>query len=389
MKKAIVVGSGISGCTCARALAENGYEVTVIEKLNHVGGNVYDELIDDIYVHMYGPHIFHTNDENVYKFLSKFTEWFPYEHKVLANIYGNYVPVPFNLTSLEKLYMKNKVEKIKKILIDEYGFGNKVPVMQLKQHKDKDIQEFGNFVLNKIFIHYTQKQWGRKIEELDPNVMQRVPVYISYEDKYFTDKFQCQPKLGFTQLINNMLNHKNIKILKNVDANDVLELKDGKIFYKNQEFNGKVIFTGAVDEFCNYKFGELPYRSLVFKFKKTKKSQLQPCAVVNYTVNKKYTRISEFKKFTTYKAPEKGSIYIKEYPLEFKRDKGLIRYYPIVNEKSTDIFNKYKKYLSNYSNFYVLGRLGDYKYINMDIAVKNALDLANDIIEGDISKWTY
>lgn len=386
MKKAIVVGSGISGCTCARALAENDYEVTVIEKLNHVGGNVYDELIDDIYVHMYGPHIFHTNDENVYKFLSKFTEWFPYEHKVLANIYGNYVPVPFNLTSLEKLYMKNKVEKIKKILIDEYGFGNKVPVMQLKQHKDKDIQEFGNFVLNKIFIHYTQKQWGRKIEELDPNVMQRVPVYISYEDKYFTDKFQCQPKLGFTQLINNMLNHKNIKILKNVDANDVLELKDGKIFYKNQEFNGKVIFTGAVDEFCNYKFGELPYRSLDFKFKKTKKSQLQPCAVVNYTVNKKYTRISEFKKFTTYKAPEKGSIYIKEYPLEFKRDKGLIRYYPIVNEKSTDIFNKYKKYLSNYLNFYVLGRLGDYKYINMDIAVKNALDLANDIIEGDISK---
>ena len=338
---------------------------------------------------MYGTYIFHTIVENVYKFLSKFTEWFPYEHKVLANIYGNYVPVPFNLTSLEKLYMKNKVEKIKKILIDEYGFGNKVPVMQLKQHKDKDIQEFGNFVLNKIFIHYTQKQWGRKIEELDPNVMQRVPVYISYEDKYFTDKFQCQPKLGFTQLINNMLNHKNIKILKNVEANDILELKDGKIFYKNQEFNGKVIFTGAVDEFCNYKFGELPYRSLDFKFKKTKKSQLQPCAVVNYTVNKKYTRISEFKKFTTYKAPEKGSIYIKEYPLEFKRDKGLIRYYPIVNEKSTDIFNKYKKYLSNYLNFYVLGRLGDYKYINMDIAVKNALDLANDIIEGDISKWTY
>ena len=187
MKEVLIVGAGISGIAVAMKLAENGYKIKIIDKLNHIGGNLYDELVEGIYVHKYGPHIFHTNYKDVYDFLSNFTEWFKYEHKVLANIKGEYVPVPFNLLSLEKLYDSSKVEKIKKILIDNYGLGNKVTILELKQHEDSDIREFAEFVYNTIFMHYTEKQWGRKIEELDPSIVSRVPVYISYEDRYFKD----------------------------------------------------------------------------------------------------------------------------------------------------------------------------------------------------------
>lgn len=379
MKKVLIIGSGLSGATCARILAENGYNVEIIDKNNHIGGNVYDEKVDDYYVQKYGPHIFHTNKQEVFDFLSKYTEWFPFEHEVQANIKGTLIPVPFNLDSLHALYSKADAEKIEQVLLNEYGEGNKVPIMELKNNPNPMIREFADFVFKTVFEYYTTKQWGRKIEQLDPNIMKRVPVYISHNKKYFTDKFQYQPKHGYTKLVQNMLNHPNIKIVLNTNAKNVLKFKDNKIEYNGNVYSDDIIYSGAIDDLLDNKFGKLPYRTLNFKYEKYD-SDFQPAPVVNYTVDKKYTRISEFKKFTAQNSNARKSIVVKEYPMEYERE-DQIPYYPIVNDDNLALYKKYVDYIDNFENFHLLGRLGNYKYINMDVAVSDALELCDKILK--------
>lgn len=378
-KQVIVVGAGFSGATCARQLAEDNFDVTIIEKFNHIGGNAYDYLDKGIYVHQYGPHIFHTNLKESYDFLSKYTQWFPYEHRVLANLKGNYVPVPFNMESLKRCYPYEEYKEIEKILVEEYGEGKKVPIMELRKNPNPKIKEIAEFVVKNIFVTYSEKQWGTTIDKLDPNTMARVPVYTSYEDRYFTDTYQFQPKEGYTKLFENILNHKNIKVLLNTQAKDVLEVKDNQVYYNGEAFDGYVVFTGPIDEFFDNKFGKLPYRSLRFDFETHQEESYQPAAVVNYTVDQDYTRISEFKKFTTENPPKDNTVIVKEYSLEYKQNEGMIPYYPIINEENSAMFEKYKNYCQGIKNFYLLGRLGNYKYINMDMAVKLALELAEEI----------
>lgn len=379
-KEVFIVGAGFSGATCARILAENGYQVTVIDKNNHIGGNAYDEWQAGILIHKYGPHIFHTNDKEVFDFLSRFCDWFTYEHRVLAQLENAIVPVPFNLESLHKCFPKTKADEIEACLEKEYGHSKKIGILQLKQNPNPQIQDFANFVAKNIFVTYSEKQWGTPVENLDPNTLSRVPVYISYEDRYFTDKFQCQPKEGYTRLFENMLNHPNISIKLNVKAEDVLSIKGNKTFIDGKPFEGEIIFTGPIDEFCNCKFGNLPYRSLRFEYEQHEKDSFQPAAVVNYTVSEKFTRISEFKKFTTPNPPQDKTIIIKEYSLQYEPHKGLTPYYPIINQDNIDIYEKYKQDLSNCKNFHLLGRLGSYKYINMDMAVKLAVELCDKIL---------
>ncbi len=382
MEKVIIVGAGFSGATIARLFAESGKEVIVMDKRDTVGGNAYDYYNkNNILVQPYGPHIFHTNEKEVFEFLSRFTEWTPYEHRVLAAIRKDkLVPVPFNLTSLFMLYPKDKAERIKKILIDEIGLDKKVPILQLKKHDSVEVRRFGDFVYKHIFYVYTMKQWGFKPEQLGAEVMNRVPVYLSNEDRYFTDEFQFMPKNGFAELIKNMLCHPRIKLKLSTDASKEITLSEGKIYYKEKELDGKLIYTGCVDELFEYKFGVLPYRSLKFKFETIKKPSYQPAAVVNYTTSHKYTRITEFTKFTC--EQQKSTVIVKEYSKPFKKGKN-IPYYPIPIEKNFAHYEKYKEYAKQYENLYLLGRLANYKYINMDIAVKNAMEMFNQINEID------
>jgi len=377
-KNYIVIGAGLSGLTIARILAESGKKVTVFEKRDTIGGNVYDyEDKNGIIVQPYGPHIFHTNIKEVFDFLSQYTEWEKYEHRVKANIHGKLVPVPFNLTSLYKLYPQETADRIKDILIKEIGYGQKVPILQLKKHNDIDIREFADFVYKNIFYTYTKKQWGFKPEELGESVMNRVPVYLSEEDRYFTDEFQYMPKYGFTKMCENIANHKNIEIIYGKESCEILELKDNKIFVDGKEYNGTVIYTGCVDELFSYQLGRLPYRSLEFVIQTKNTSSYQEAPVVNYTVDKRYTRISEFSKFAC-KIKEK-TVIMKEYSKEYTGDDD-IPYYPIPREENFLLYEKYDKLASGYKNLFLLGRLANYKYINIDIAVKNAIELGKELL---------
>lgn len=378
MEKIIIVGAGLSGATIARLLAESGNEVIVIDKRENIGGNAYDYVDKNgITVQPYGPHIFHTSDKQVFDFLSKFTEWKKYEHRVLAKVRKDkLVPVPFNLTALFSLYPKEKAERIKETLISEIGEGKKVPILQLKKHQSEEIRKFADFVYKNIFYIYTLKQWGFKPEQLGEAVMNRVPVYLSKEDRYFTDEFQFMPAGGFSAMISNILRHPKIKLKLKTDAKKELTLSDGQIYFGGKPLDGTLIYTGCVDELFDYKYGVLPYRSLKFKFETIKKPSYQPAAVVNYTTSHKYTRISEFSKFTC--EQKENTVIVKEYSKPFKKGKN-IPYYPIPISKNYEHYKKYEEEAKQYKNLYLLGRLANYKYINMDVAVKNAMLLYEEI----------
>ncbi len=379
MSKIIVVGAGLSGATAARVLAEAGYTVIVMDKRDTIGGNAYDVVDKNgILIQPYGPHIFHTNDKEVFDFLSRFTEWTKYEHRVMANLKGKLVPVPFNLTSLKETYPADKAERIKQTLIDEIGVNKEVPILELKKHSSAEIRAFADYVYNNIFYYYTKKRWGFKPEELGETVMTKVPVSVSYEDKYFNDEYQFMPKDGFTEMITKILAHPNIQLKLGTDAKKVLTLAEGKIYLQGKKFTGPVVYTGCIDELFDYKFGVLPYRSLKFKFKTKKCSSYQKAAVVNYTMNARYTRISEFTKFTC--APKDNTVIVKEYPKNFKKGKN-IPYYPIPTQANQIFYTRYLELAKKYKKLYLIGRLANYKYLEMDVAVKNALTLANQLLE--------
>lgn len=374
--KILVVGAGLSGATIARLFAEDGYNVTVVDKRQNIGGNVYDyQDKNGIIVQKYGPHIFHTNNQEVYNFLSRFTEWHKYEHRVVAKIKNQFVPVPFNLTSLEMLFPVSKAQEIYDVLVEEYGLGNKVPILQLKAHQNPKIRDFADFVYDNIFYKYTKKQWNMKPEKLGDKVMGRVPVYVSHEDRYFTDKFQYMPVNGFARMIKNMLAHPNIKIQLNTDFIKNVKFTDNEMLIDGITFDGLVIYTGRTDELFGYKLGELPYRSLRFKFRTLRKSSYQPDAVVNYTASKRWTRITEFTKFTCEEADK--TVICKEFSKQCKKHD--IPYYPIQVSENQQLFEQYKALAEKYSNLKLLGRLANYKYINMDVAVEDAIALYNGL----------
>ena len=338
MNRAIIVGAGLSGATIARLLAENNYKVTILEQRDTLGGNVYDYIDENkIRIQKYGPHIFHTNFKDVFDFLSKFTEWEKYEHKVLGNINGKLVPIPFNLTSLKETYDAEKANKINDVLLEEIGYGKKVPILQLKQHKDALIREFADFVYKNVFYTYTLKQWGFKPEELGSEVMNRVPVYVSHEDRYFVDAYQYQPVNGFTYMVENMLNHPNIEVKLGVNALDCISIKQDTIFFKNKKYDGIVVYTGRIDELFNNKYEPLAFRSLKFEFETLNTSSFQPAAVVNYNTSEDYTRISEFSKFCC--KPQQKTVIVKEYSKDCQKED--IPYYPIPKQENQDHYKKY------------------------------------------------
>lgn len=382
MYDCIIVGAGIAGATVARKLAEDGNKkVLIIERRNHIGGNCYDRPDEyGILIHEYGPHIFHTGEESVREFLSRFTDWYDFGHEVVAKVGDKLIPVPFNLNTLHMVYDQEKADRLEKKLIEEYGKDSRVPIMKLRENADPDVREIAEYVYQNVFLKYTMKQWGQTPEEISPEVTGRVPVVISYDNRYFKDKYQSVSVDGFTPMFENMLNHENIEVWLNTDCTDVLSFSEGKVYFQNEEFKGELIYTGALDELFNCEFGRLPYRSLDFKFEHLDTDSYQDHSVVNYTVSEDFTRITEFK-FLTGQKDTNGTTIVKEYPFAYTGAEGEIPYYAILDEANQALYEKYKALTEEYDKFYLLGRLAEYKYYNIDAMTLKAMELAESILK--------
>ena len=381
MYDCIIIGSGIAGAAAARVLAEEqGRKVLVLEKKHHIGGNCYDGKDEyGILVHWYGPHIFHTGNEEVYEWLSRFTDWYAFGHEVVARVGDKLLPVPFNLNTLKMVYGEEKAAVLEKKLVDTFGFGARVPILKLREQQDEELRAIADYVYENVFLRYTMKQWGQTPEEIDPAVTGRVPVVISYDNRYFGDKYQGMPLDGFTPMFEKMLAHPNIEIRTNTNAKDVLAIseKEGKVLLEGQEFHGTVIYTGPVDELFDCRFGRLPYRTLRFDFEHYDRPDYQGHSVVNYTVSEDYTRITEFKYLTGQKAD--STTIVKEYPFAYTGAEGEIPYYAIMNEENNALYQKYAELAAKLPDFHLLGRLAEYKYYNIDAMAARAIALARSL----------
>lgn len=376
----IIVGAGFAGAVVAERIANIlNKNVLIIEKRGHIGGNCFDYYDENgILVHKYGPHIFHTDLEHVWEYLSNFTKWHPYEHKVLGFIDGKSIPIPFNLNSLHESFPLKDAERIESKLIQNYGLGVKIPILELKKSLDKDLQLLADYVYENVFLNYTKKQWGLKPEELDPSVTARVPVLISRDNHYFQDIYQGLPLEGYNKLFKRMLSNPLIKISLNTDYREILSFKNGVINFDGNIFRGKLIFTGEIDVFFEYEFGKLPYRTLYFEMENLNKEFYQEVGVVNYPNDHKFTRITEFKYMTGQIHP-KTSIS-REYPYNYHLGRGDIPYYPLPVDESLEIYQKYKKKAFKFDNLICVGRLAEYKYFDMDKVVDRALTIFRERI---------
>jgi UDP-galactopyranose mutase len=381
----VIVGAGFAGSVIAERIATQLNEkVLVIEKRNHIGGNAYDCYDDNgVLIHKYGPHIFHTRSKDVWEYLSLFTDWFLYHHEVLGVIDGKKVSIPFNLNTLHELFPQSVAKPLEEKLIENFGYNVKVPILKLRETDDKDLKFLADYVYEKVFLHYTVKQWGVKPEELDPTVTGRVPVYISRDNRYFQDRYQGMPKKGYTKIFEKMLGDPNIHVMLNADYKDILKMNSqtGKVNLFGQDFEGKVIYTGKIDEFFDYELGELPYRSLNFSFEPLNKQKFQPVGTVNYPNDYDFTRITEFTHLT---GQDSGrTTIVKEYPQEYDRlQKGKdIPYYPIQNEGNLTLYKRYKEKAKQLENLILVGRLAEYRYYDMDAVIAKALKVFRDKIE--------
>ena len=351
----LIVGAGYSGSVLAERLARgSGKQVLLVDRRPHIGGNAYDHYDEaGILVHKYGPHIFHTNSKEVFDYLSRFTEWRPYQHRVLASVDGRLVPIPINLDTINQLYGLN----LTSFQMEEFLASRAEAREPVLTSEDVVVSKVGRELYEKFFRGYSRKQWGLDPSELDAQVTARVPTRTNRDDRYFTDVYQAMPKHGFTRMFGNMLDHPNIKILLNTDYRDVKDI----LPYR------EMIYTGPVDEFFDFQFGKLPYRCLEFKHDTLNQSQFQPVAVVNYPNDYEFTRITEFKHLTGQEHPKTSIVY--EYP----RAEG-DPYYPIPRNENAMIYRQYQA-LAEQSGVHFVGRLATYKYYNMDQIVAQALTL--------------
>lgn len=382
MYDSIVIGCGFAGAVIARELAEKrGHDVLVVDARDHIGGNCYDRLDEHkILIHQYGPHIFHTNIERVYRYLSRFTEWYEYQHEVVGNVYGRELPIPFNLNTLDLVY-GDRAPHLKQLLIENFGEGARVPILELRDHKNEELREIADYVYENIFLKYTMKQWGKAPEEISPEVSGRVPVLLSRDNRYFQDTYQGIPLHGYTSIFRKMLSYEGIEVRLNCDARDVLTIDSESktpVLFEGNPYSGNIIFTGALDELFNCKFGRLPYRSLRFEFEHYDKKFYQSHGVVNYTVSEDFTRITEFK-YLSGQLDLPDTTIVKEYPIPYEAKEGQIPYYAINNDENDALFEKYRSMVNTIPNFYLLGRLAEYKYYNIDVIVDRALALSQQI----------
>ncbi|MBD0267631.1 MAG: UDP-galactopyranose mutase [Cyanobacteria bacterium Co-bin8] len=352
----LIVGAGFAGSVLAERLAsQDGKKVLVCDRRSHIGGNAYDHYNDaGVLVHRYGPHIFHTNSRDVFEYLSNFTEWRRYEHRVLASVDGQLVPIPINLDTINKLYSLN----LTAFQVEEFFASVAEPKDSIRTSEDVVVSKVGRELYEKFFRNYTRKQWDMDPSELDRSVTARVPTRTNRDDRYFTDTYQAMPLHGFTRMFESMLDHPNIKVMLNTDYREIQQV----IPYK------EMIYSGPVDEFFDLRFGKLPYRSLQFKHETLNENVHQPAAVINYPNEHLYTRVTEFKYLTGQEHPKTSIVY--EYP-KAEGDP----YYPVPRPENAELYKKYKELADSTPNVHFVGRLATYKYYNMDQVVAQALAL--------------
>jgi UDP-galactopyranose mutase len=359
----LIVGAGFAGSVLAERLAAGlGKRVLLIDRREHIGGNAYDHFNEaGILVHRYGPHIFHTNAQRIVQYLSAFTEWRPYEHRVLAQVAEHLVPIPINLITLNTLYGLNMTEQ----QAAEFLAGRAQPVTTIRTSEDVVVNQVGRELYELFFRGYTRKQWGLDPSQLDKSVTSRVPTRTNSDDRYFGDTYQLMPLDGYTRMFERMLEHPNIDILLDTDFIDV----------RDQVSYGELVYSGPIDEYYDYCFGKLPYRSLKFQHETLGQSQFQPVSVVNYPDEAvPYTRITEYKHLTGQCHPLTSISY--EFPCADGDP-----YYPVPRAENAELYKRYKGLADNTPNVAFLGRLGTYKYYNMDQVVGQALALYQRIAE--------
>lgn len=375
-RKVTVIGAGLTGATIARCLAEKGFEVTIHERRDHIAGNIFDYPAETgQIIQKYGPHIFHTNNEEVIKFVQRFGEWKEFKLECGASLLDKVVKTPFNFETIDTFNTSSVAEKIKKLLKVEFPSEDEVSILRLLDSSVPEIKEYASFLFEKDYFPYSSKQWGIPIEELDYSIFERVKVRLNYKTGYFSDTYQLMPKKSFSSFVEALLNHPKIKVIINSSFTDGLSIVDSKILKNGEEFDENLVYTGPIDELCQFRLGPLPYRSLRFDIVRLPIRKYQEYPVVAHPLEPDITRITEFKQLMPCVS---DSTYIaKEYPLAFELQKNLERYYPVNTKESANLYKKYREFTSKVHNLTICGRLGDFKYYNMDQAIAKALEIAN------------
>lgn len=378
MQEIIVIGSGFSGSILARKIAEGlNQKVLVVESRSHIGGNAYDEVDEHgILVQKYGPHFLNTNHYSTIQFVQQYARLFPHPAKLLSFIDNNYVRLPFNFETVQQLVGAEKSEHILKKLRESFIGRDRVPILELVRHSDKEVADYGILLFEKAYKTYTAKMWGVDVNTIDKYVLDRVPMAMSYDERYLNKDFQYLPINGFAEIFDNMLNHPNIEVQLNTDAMEHICLDEQAhlITYDGQPVKC-LIFTGAIDELFGYRFGALPYRSLDIQIEHFEQEKRLPSEIISYPQAIGYTRSTEYRQMMFDDAEAEGTVIATEYPLAFDKDAklGSIRYYPVNTAESDALYQKYLNEKANYRNVFLCGRLAEFKYYNMDICIEHAI----------------
>ncbi len=350
----LVVGAGFAGSVLAERLAaDGGKRVLVVDRRNHIGGNAYDCFDESgVLIHRYGPHIFHTNSDEVFAYLSRFTRWRSYEHRVLSYVRGMLLPIPINLDTINRLYGL----ELDSAGLEQFFAERAEPAAPCRTSEDVVVGRVGRELYELFFRNYTRKQWGLDPSQLDASVASRIPIRTNRDDRYFEDRHQAMPLDGYTRMFENMLDHPNITLALGVDYREVA----------TQRLASALIYTGPIDEYFGYRYGRLPYRSLRFEHRTYDAQTFQPCAVVNYPNDREYTRITEYKHLTG-QSHSKTSV-----TFEYSQADG-DPYYPVPRPENAALYAKYKAAAEGCPEVTFVGRLATYRYYNMDQVVAQAL----------------
>jgi len=377
----IIIGAGFCGSVVARQLAEAGKKVLILERRNHIAGNMYDEVDSNgILVHRYGPHVFHTNNEKVFNFVTGYGKWIEYRHRCAVEIEGIVTPSPANFKTIDLLYDKSEAEALKTSIRDCYGKLRSVTILELLASPEITIRKYARKLYELNYRPYTVKQWDIAPEDIDPSILKRVPVRLDYTDAYFDDTYQALPEKGYTYFFSKLLEHKNIHVALNTDALSVLKIdvKNKKLLYEGKIISIPVVYSGSIDELLDNRYGQLPYRSLVFDFHTKSVESFQDAPVVIHPEARGYTRITEYKKMPLQNIKKITSIAY-DYPVSADKANAKEPYYPILTAENTQLYRKYYSDLHVIPNLYLCGRLADYKYYNMDETILRAFDIVKEL----------
>lgn len=371
---ALIVGCGLTGSVIARYFAEKGKRVVILERRDHIGGNMFDYTDEHGFlVQKYGPHTFHTTKKYLFDYMCKYENWESYRVTCGAYIDGKCTPTPFNFQTIDDFYSPNSAEVLKSHIKNVFGERNTATVIEVLKCGDPIVEQYARFLFDKDYSLYTAKQWGVPPSEIDVSVLNRVPLRFSYDVGYFEDEFQVMPNHSFTKFFENLLDHSNITVRLGTDALKHIKIFGGKIYLDGKTLNVPLIYSGALDELFEFKFGSLPYRSLQFEWKFEDKDSIQDMPIVAYPQEKGFTRITEYKKMPVQNKP--GSSYAVEYPLPYSAGNTVEPYYPILTAESQKRYLQYKALSDQVENLICCGRLGDFKYYNMDQALERALQI--------------